>query len=118
MKNKTFWQSIRCAIQGVKRAVQTEKNFAIYVLIVCVTMAVNWVLGFTGREYIPYVICVCGVFAAECINTAAEAICDFITGDYAEKIRDAKDIAAAGVLIWGVAFWITEIILIGEKLLA
>lgn len=118
MKNQTLWQSIRCALQGFKRAFKIEKNFKIYAIIVCVTMSINLLLGFSGRDYIAYAICVCGVFSAECFNTTAELICDFLTGKYEEKIRDAKDIAAAGVIVWGAAFWITEIILIGEKLFA
>lgn len=115
MKNKTLWQSIKCALQGLKRAFIVEKNFKTYAIIVCITMIMNLLIGFSARDYIAYAICVCGVFSAECLNTAAELICDFLTGSYEEKIRDAKDIAAAGVIIWGAAFWITEIILIGEN---
>lgn len=118
MKNENLWQSIRCALQGLKRAFIIEKNFKTYAIIVCVTMIFNILFRFSSRDYIAYVICVCGVFSSECLNTAAENICDFMTEKYEEKIRDAKDIAAAGVLIWGAAFWITELILIGEKLFA
>ncbi len=118
MKNETLWQSIRCAWQGIKRAFHIEKNFKIYAAIVVVTMLVNLFLGFSAKQYAIYILCVCGVFSAECFNTAIEIMCDFLTEQYEEKIRDAKDIAAAGVLFWGIAFWVAEIILIGEKLFA
>lgn len=116
MKNQTLWQSIRCALQGLKRAFIVEKNFKIYTIIVCMTMIINLLIGFSTRDYLAYVICVCGVFSVECLNTAVEFVCDFLTVKYEEKIRDAKDIAAAGVIIWGAAFWIIEFILIGENL--
>lgn len=116
-KNETLFQSIRCAWHGLRRAFGTEKNLKTYCRILAVTMAANLLLGLSLRDYIPYIICVCGVFSAECLNTAAERICDFLTEKYEEMIRDAKDIAAAGVLLWGIAFWATEIILIGAKLL-
>lgn len=115
-KNETLFQSIRCAWNGLRRAFATEKNLKIYCWILAVTMVVNLLLGLSVKDYIPYGICVFGVFSAECLNTAAERICDFLTEKYEEMIRDAKDIAAAAVLLWGVAFWITEFILIGAKL--
>ena len=116
-KNETLFQSICCAWHGLRRAFATEKNLKTYCWILAVTLAVNLLMGLSLRDYIPYFICVCVVFAAECLNTAVERICDFLTGKYEEMIRDAKDIAASGVLLWGAAFWVTEMILIGAKLL-
>lgn len=116
MKNKTLWQSIRCAVQGLKRGYASEKNFKIYMRIVVATMLINVIVGFSAKDYIAYIICVCGVFASECLNTAVEFVCDFVTEQYEEKIRDAKDIAAASVLIWGIAFWVMEFVLIGVNL--
>ncbi len=116
MKNKTFWQSIRCAIQGLKRAFESEKNFKIYLGIVFVTMLINGFVGFSAKDYIAYTICACGVLSAEFLNTAIEFVCDFLTEQYEEKVKDVKDIAAGAVLIWGIGFWVTEFILIGENL--
>ena len=118
MKNRNLFQSIKCALHGLKRAFTTEKNFKTYAVIVCVTIMLNILCGFSLKDYIAYTICVCGVFSSECLNTAAEIICDFMTEKYEERIKDIKDIAAAGVLIWGFAFWLTELVLIGEKLFA
>lgn len=39
------------------------------------------------------------VFAAEGINTAIEAVCDQVSGQYAMLIKRAKDVAAGAVLI-------------------
>ncbi len=116
MKNKTLWQSIRCAIQGLKRGYASEKNFKIYMRIVVATMLINVIVGFSAKDYIAYIICVFGVFSSECVNTSIECVCDFLTEEYEEKIRDAKDIGAAAVLLWGIAFWVVEFIMIGENL--
>ena len=108
MKNKNFLSSIKCALRGFKAAYKSEKNFKIYLLHIVVTLPINIVLRFSLIEMIIYAVILVGVFSAECFNTVAEKICDFLTTEKNEKIKVIKDIAAAGVMFWGFSFYIYE----------
>ena len=112
MKNKTFLHSVQCALNGLFAAIKSEKNFIIYFLHILVTLPINILLGFSYIEFLIYAITICGVFAAECINTAFEKVCDFLTEEYNEKIKIIKDIAAGTVCCWGIAFYLAEVVMI------
>ena len=43
-------------------------------------------------------------------NTVAEKICDKIIQEFDRDIRYIKDVAAGGVLCWGIAFYLVELI--------
>lgn len=116
MKNKTFLSSVRCAFNGLFTALESEKNYKIYLCNVLLTLPLNIFLGFSYIEFIIYGITFVGVFSAECFNTVAEKICDYLTEEKDEKIRVIKDIAAAGVLCWGGAFYLAEIIMVAVHL--
>ena len=45
------------------------------------------------------VVCIGTVFAAECFNTALEAVVDLVTEEYAALAKIAKDCAAGAVYL-------------------
>lgn len=116
MKNKSFLSSVRCAFNGLFSALEQEKNFKIYIVHVLLTLPLNILLGFSYIEFIIYGITVVGVFSAECVNSAIEKICDFLTQEYDERIKMIKDVAAGAVLWWGFAFYLSEIIMVAVHL--
>lgn len=117
MKNKTFLSSVRCALNGLFLAMEQEKNFKVYLLHILLTVPFNIYFHYTAVEWIAYIICVCSVFGMECVNTAIERLCDFLTEEQNEKIKIIKDMAAGAVICCGCAFYLTNIILIGKYLL-
>lgn len=108
VKNKNLQQSIRVAINGIFLGFKEEKNFKTYMVIAFVFFTLNILTRSTLIEYIFYVIIVALVIATELLNTAVERIIDrFVI----EKNKDAqfiKDISAGAVLIFGIAFFIIE----------
>lgn len=118
MKNKNFLCGVKCAVSGLLLALRTEKNFIVYLIHILVTLPLNILFGFTVTEFLIWGICVIGVFSAECTNTAIEHICNFLTEAYNEKIKIIKDIAAGAVCCWGIAFYASEIIMLGWKIFA
>lgn len=50
-----------------------------------------------------FVLCFGIMLAAELINTAFELLCNEVTEQYSERIRDVKDIAAGAVLVSAIA---------------
>ncbi len=117
MKNKTFWQSVKCAFAGIKAGFKSEKNFLIYIFIALVFLCFNILLHSTLAEYSVFLIAALGVFSAEFFNTAIEYICDIISPEYDEKVKIIKDIAAAGVLMFGFAFFATQAIILLPKII-
>ena len=117
-ENKTFFDSVKRAAIGLWYAIKTEKNYFIYFINVVATTAINIYLGFSAIEWLIYFLTIVGVFAAECFNTAIEHLCDIVCNDYSEIIKNIKDIASAGVLCFGIAFYLTEIVLVGVHLFA
>ena len=112
MKNKTFISSVKCALSGLWMALRQEKNFKAYFLHILFTVPFNIYLHYSIIEWIVYILCVCGVFGMECMNTALERLCDFLTEDVNEKIKIVKDISAGAVICMGFAFYLTNILLI------
>jgi len=112
LKNRTFIDTLKCAYQGLLTAFKIEKNFKIYLIHILITLPINIILDFSIIELMIYGLCVVGVFSAECFNTVIENICDFLTKEYNEQIKIIKDVAAAGVLCWGIAFYSVEAILV------
>lgn len=112
MKNKTFFDSVKCALRGYIAGVRTEKNFPIYFGIAAVFFVVNLLCGISFTEHIVYFGLVAGAFSAEFINTAIEHLANLISKEYDREIKLAKDIAAAGVLAWGLVFFGAEIAIV------
>ena len=114
--NRTFLDSVKRASIGLWHAIKTEKNYLIYFINVAIAAAINVYLGFTPIEWLIHALTIAGVFSAECFNTAIEHLCDIICDSYNEKIKIIKDIASAGVLCFGIVFYLTEIVLVGVHL--
>lgn len=117
MKNKTFLQSVACAYRGLLYALKTEKNYKYYALIALIFLAANLILSIEPMGYLIYLVICMGVFASECLNTAIEHLCDRMTGAVDPEIRIIKDVAAASIFCWGVAFFVSEAVLLIRAIL-
>lgn len=110
LKNKTFIDSIKCALRGMYKAFNKEKNFKYYILIATTFAILNIINKIETYWWIGYVITTCGVFASELINTAIERLADEVTTEIRVLVGEAKDIAASAVLFWGFGFFLIEIL--------
>ncbi len=118
MKNRTFRESIRCALRGIKTGFRTEKNFKYYIGIALVMFALNILARVSIMEYIIFVVLAFLEFALEYLNTAIEYLADKVSKEYNSQIGMAKDVAAAAVLINGFAFFLAEGLILIPKLIA
>lgn len=109
-KNKTFFDSIKCAIRGMYKAFNKEKNFKFYLGIASIFAVLNMYFKVDTHWWVGYIITTCGVFASELVNTAIERLADEVTTEIRVLVGEAKDIAASAVLFWGFGFFIIEIL--------
>ena len=58
--------------------------------------------------WLGYIITSAGVYAFECINTSIEHMADFISKEIHPEIKVIKDMAAAGVLCFGIACFMVQ----------
>ncbi len=117
MKNKTFLQSIKCAIVGLKAGFCSEKNFKYYTVLALLFFALNVAFKSSALEFCLFFITAACVFAAEYVNTAIEHLCNMISSEYHEKIKTIKDIGAAAVLACGIGFFAVQGVVLLPKIL-
>jgi diacylglycerol kinase (ATP) len=92
-------KSFRNAFSGIAGLLRYEHNARIHLLILIVVLLVGIFLRISSSEWIAVVFASGLVFISECFNTAVEYLSDVVSPEYNEKIKGAKDVAAAGVLI-------------------
>lgn len=108
MKNKDFVESIKCALNGLHSGFVSERNFKIYTGIGIVFLFFNVILRANQYDYVLFVLLAAFVFAMEYMNTAVERAIDKLGEEINDEFRFAKDVAAAAVLVSGIAFFLGE----------
>lgn len=92
-------QSFKFAYRGITQCAKTERNFRIHI---CATIYVTifaTIAKLSVEKLAILALCFAIMMSAELMNTAIERLCDRDPRGYNGMIRDAKDIAAAGVFI-------------------
>ena len=116
-KSKGFFQSVYFALVGSVYGFKTEKNFLTYMGICTSFFIINCLCHVTMLQHVVFIVCLGGVFSSEMINTAIEHIMDLYTPELHPEVKIIKDLGAAGVWMWGGAFFIMEGIYICHALL-
>ncbi|KRK49401.1 UDP kinase [Secundilactobacillus kimchicus] len=99
-KNKSFAQSFKHALDGLKSLVLTERNFRKHLVLAALAVLLGAVLRLSINAWLWVALAVFFVFSAEVLNTVVESIVDLLVGNrYDDAAKKAKDVAAAGVLL-------------------
>lgn len=101
-KSKSIFHSFKYAIEGFLSAFRTERNMKVHIFIMLCVILAGILLKITCFEWIICMILFGGVIGAELINTAIEVTVDIAMPEKNEKAKLAKDLAAAGVLIFSI----------------
>ncbi len=103
-------RSFRYAFAGVRLLLREEHNARIHATITVLVVVAGIVLRVSPVEWGVLVICIGMVLAAEAFNSAIERICDYLTTEHDDRIRDIKDLAAGAVLLCAIAAAIVGLI--------
>ena len=87
------------AFDGVKYVLLTEKNMVVHLVMAAIALLMSLVLRINTFEWIFILMAIFGVITLEFLNSAIERVVDLITNEYHPLAKQAKDIAAAAVLI-------------------
>jgi len=87
------------ASKGALILLRTEASIQMQTALVILVTSAGFYFDITATEWIAQTLCIGLIMGLEGMNTAAEAIADFIHPDFHEKIGRIKDIAAGAVFI-------------------
>ncbi len=90
-------KSVKFAIKGALLLLKTEHAIISQVSVAVLMTCVGFLVGISKTEWIFQMLSFGMILTAEALNTAIEALCDFIHPNYHAKIGMIKDIAAGAV---------------------
>jgi diacylglycerol kinase len=98
-KLKSRLNSFRAAFRGIRVLIQEEPNAQIHLLATAFALGMGYYHHISVLEWVAVLFCIGAVLSLEAINTALENLADAVTTKPNPFIRNAKDVAAGGVLI-------------------
>lgn len=108
--------SFRYALAGLRTLLLTQHNAWIHAAATTVVVAAGLVLGLSRAEWCWLVLAITLVWMAEALNTALEFLADAVTQDFHPLILQAKDVAAAAVLIAAIGALVIGLLVFGPHL--
>ncbi len=114
---KRFFISLKNALRGILYVFVSQKNFKIHAVFAIAAVILAAILKFTYIEWAVLVLIIGVVMSCEALNTAIERTVDLVSPDYDERAKQAKDSAAAAVLIAAVSSVIIGILLFVIKII-
>jgi len=90
-------KSISFALKGFFFLIKTEHSIISQLIIAFIACLLGFYFDINTTEWMFQIFAIGLVLTAESLNTAIEAICDFIQPNYDKKIGLIKDIAAGAV---------------------
>lgn len=116
MKNRSLFDSFRCAFVGVLTALRQERHSQIAAVAVLAAAVVGFVLHLPPVEFVLLLLVSGLVLAAEMLNTAIEATID-LAAPYIDPLAGkAKDIAAGAVLVTIVIAVVTSVLILVPRI--
>jgi diacylglycerol kinase (ATP) len=115
---KSRFESFKFAFRGLWSLVKNEHNSRIHFLAAIAAIAVGIFLKINLFDWCLLIIVIGLVFITELLNSSLEALADVVEPEWNERIRNAKDYAAAAVLISAIISFIVGGFIFVPKILA
>lgn len=114
---KRLTSAFKYAFQGIRYAASSEKNFRIHIVSALIVIIASTLLKINQVEWLFILISIFGVMALELVNSALERAVDLATQEIQPLAKQAKDLAAAAVLVYAAMAVIIGIVILGPKLI-
>jgi len=92
-------KSVSFALAGIGVMLRTQHNAWIHLAATIVVVGAGLWFGVAREEWVGLVLAMIAVWTAEALNTAFELLCDVASPEFHPLVKQAKDVAAAAVLI-------------------
>lgn len=116
MKNKPLFYRMQFAISGIVIGLRAEKSLRFQVIVAIAVLAMLGILQPPLIWWAIIVLMIGLILFAELMNTAIEALCDFIQPEYHDQIKRIKDIAAGAVLVLSICSVLIGLMFLFEML--
>lgn len=110
-------KSFRYALQGLLAAIRSERNMRVHIAAALLVITAGIFLKVSQTEWMILLLCIAFVIGMELMNTALEYLCNAAVPEFHPFIRNAKDMAAAAVLIAATASAVIGCIVFIPKLI-
>jgi diacylglycerol kinase len=95
----SLFKSFKFASEGLKIAFIKGRNFRIQIIIGLLAVIAGMVLNLSMPEWLDLTLVISLVLILELVNTVIETILDIVNPEVSERVKIAKDVAAATVLL-------------------
>ena len=110
-------RSFRYAFNGLRHLIKYEHNFRIHLFIFLAVIIAGILLRISMTEWLAILVVSSLVLVSEALNSSIENLSDAVSAVPNDRIRKAKDIAAAAVLLSAIAAVITGLIIFIPEIL-
>lgn len=114
---KRFFKSLGFALEGLQTAFSQQANLRIHFFFLVFALFLAWLLGISFTEWLIIILVSGMVFSAELLNSAIEKVVDLASPEIHPLAKQAKDIAAAGVLLTALTAIIVGAFIYGKYIL-
>jgi diacylglycerol kinase (ATP) len=115
---KSRLESFSHAFRGIAYLVKSEHNARIHALATIIVIALGGWLDVSRGNWVALIVAIALVWIAEAMNTAIELVADVVSPNHHPVIGQAKDVAAAGVLLASLSAAVIGGLVLGPKILA
>lgn len=109
-------KSVGYALTGIATMLRTQHNAWIHLAATIAVVLLAFWFAVSPAEWIGLIIAIVIVWCAEALNTAFELLCDVASPEFHPLVKQAKDVAAAAVLIAGVGAAAVGLLVFGPRL--
>jgi diacylglycerol kinase len=113
----SLFKSFRFAFEGLEIAFIRGRNFRIQIAMGFLATVAGVILKLSMSEWLDLVLVISLVLILELVNTVIETILNIVNPEISDKVKIAKDVAAATVLLASIGSVIIGALLFIPKLL-
>ncbi len=111
-----LFRSLRYAFRGLGFLVRSQPNARIHLAATVAVVALGAWLQVALTDWALLTLAITGVWAMEALNTGLEQLADRTAPEQHPLVRNAKDVAAAGVLLASLGAVVVGLLVLGLPL--
>ena len=110
-------QSLRHAFHGMALMLKSQHNAWLHAFASICVLVVGGLFRLSDPEWCWIILAIIAVWTAEALNTALEFLADVAMPEFHPLVKNAKDVAAGGVLISAIGSVVIGLLVLGPHLL-